>query len=61
VGSPHSAARLDAVLTVLLDACSRIAQELRPFLPLAAERITSALINLDSLQGRVLFPKVESV
>jgi len=55
-----AAARLDAVLGVLLDACSCIAYELRPFLPFAAERIDVALADLDTQRGRALFPKVEA-
>lgn len=58
----HSAAtRLDGVLGVLLDACSCIASELSPFLPVAAERIVVALAELDSGRGRALFPKVGQV
>ena len=53
--------RLDAVLGVLLDACSTIARELGPFLPVAAERISVALADLDPQRGRALFPKVEAV
>jgi methionyl-tRNA synthetase len=60
-GDDGAAARLDAVLGVLLDACSCIAHELRPFLPAAAERISTALADLDVQQGRALFPKVEAV
>jgi methionyl-tRNA synthetase len=52
--------RLDAVLSVLLEACSTIAYELRPFLPLAAERITVALAELDAERGRSLFRKAEA-
>ena len=59
-GDDRAAARLDAALGVLLDACSCIAYELRPFLPVAAERIDAALAALDVQQGRVLFPKVEA-
>lgn len=55
-----AAAQLDAVLGVLLDACSCIASELRPFLPVAAERINVALADLDTQRGRALFPKVEA-
>lgn len=58
-GDGAAAARLEAVLGVLLAACSCIARELRPFLPLAAERIAAALAGLDAEQGRALFPKVE--
>jgi methionyl-tRNA synthetase len=59
-GDEGAAARLDAVLGVLLDACSGIAYELRPFLPLAAERISAALADLDLELGRALFPKAEA-
>lgn len=60
-GDPQASERLDAVLATLLDACGVIAHELLPFLPLAAERITAALTNLDVQQGRTLFPKFEAV
>jgi methionyl-tRNA synthetase len=60
-GSDEAATQLDAVLDVLLQACSRIAHELRPFLPAAAERISLALADLDAERGRALFPKVEVV
>jgi methionyl-tRNA synthetase len=50
--------RLDAVLAVLLRACRVITEELRPFLPLAAERIETALVDLDARKGRALFSKV---
>jgi methionyl-tRNA synthetase len=60
-GDHQAAERLNAVLAVLLDACRVITGELRPFLPLAAERINSALSELDVRQGRTLFPKVEAV
>jgi methionyl-tRNA synthetase len=60
-GDHRAAERLDAVLAVLLDACRVITSELRPFLPLAAERINTALNELDARQGRTLFPKVEAV
>jgi methionyl-tRNA synthetase len=53
--------RLNGVLTVLLDACRIIAGELRPFLPAAADRVATALAELDPRQGRTLFPKVEAV
>jgi methionyl-tRNA synthetase len=59
-GNDSAAAQLDAVLRVLLDACSCIAHELRPFLPVAAERISVALADLDTQRGRALFPKVEA-
>ena len=58
-GDDGASARLDAVLGVLLDACSCIAHELGPFLPLAAERIDVALADRDTQRGRALFPKVE--
>lgn len=60
-GEHNAAARLDAVLSVLLEVCSCIVHELRPFLPIAAERINGALRDLDVQQGRALFPKVERV
>jgi methionyl-tRNA synthetase len=60
-GDDGAAAQLEAVLGVLLDACLCIAYELRPFLPVAAERINAALADLDVQQGRALFPKVEAV
>jgi methionyl-tRNA synthetase len=60
-GDSGAAARLDAVLGVLLDACRCVADELRPFLPVAAERIHAALSDLDVQQGRTLFPKMEAV
>jgi methionyl-tRNA synthetase len=59
-GDHDSAERLDAVLGVLLDTCWVIAAELPPFLPLAAERITAALTELDVRRGRTLFRKVEA-
>ena len=52
--------RLDVLLAVLLNACRVITAELRPFLPLAAERIAAALDELDPRQGRTLFAKVEA-
>jgi methionyl-tRNA synthetase len=58
-GDPQASERLDVVLTVLLDACGVITSELLPFLPVAAERITTALTELDVQQGRTLFPKFE--
>jgi methionyl-tRNA synthetase len=57
-GDGAAAVRLDSVLAVLLDTCSRIASELDPFLPLAAQRISAALADLDVQKGRTLFPKV---
>jgi methionyl-tRNA synthetase len=54
------ASQLDAVLAVLLDACSCIQRELRPFLPDAADRIAVALADLDPQRGRFLFPKVKA-
>jgi methionyl-tRNA synthetase len=59
-GDPGAAERRDGVLAVLLAACQVVAVELRPFLPLAAERIHAALAALDVHQGRTLFPKVEA-
>lgn len=58
-GDESAAARLDALLNVLLGACAGIAAELPPFLPEAAGRISTALADLDPKQGRSLFPKVE--
>jgi methionyl-tRNA synthetase len=58
-GDDTASARLDVVLCVLLEACTSIAEELRPFLPDAADRISAALSALDTQQGRVLFPKAE--
>lgn len=60
-GDERAARRLDATLAVLLDACSTVADELRPFLPVAAERISVALSRLDAGQGRTLFAKVQAV
>lgn len=60
-GDPRASTSLHAVLKVLFDACHVITNELRPFLPLAAERIREALDNLDAQQGRTLFPKFEEV
>jgi methionyl-tRNA synthetase len=60
-GDARQSDRLDAILTVLLEACEVVAGELRPFLPLAAERITTALAELDERQARVLFPKFEAI
>jgi methionyl-tRNA synthetase len=54
-------ARLSAVLAAQLEACSVVACELRPFLPVAAERIRAALAALDAEQGRALFPKASAV
>lgn len=59
-GDHHAEERLDALLPVLLDACRVITNELRPFLPLAADRIDTALSELDARQGRTLFPKVKA-
>jgi methionyl-tRNA synthetase len=60
-GEPDAAERLEALLALLLDACRVITAELQPFLPLAAERINSALVELDVQQGRTLFRKIEAV
>jgi methionyl-tRNA synthetase len=57
-GDRGAAGRLDALLSVLLDACRVLRSELAPFLPLAAERIDAAVTDLDVQQGRALFPKV---
>jgi methionyl-tRNA synthetase len=56
-----AAARLDAVLGVLLDACRAIGRELHPFLPDAAVRIAHVLEHGDPERGRTLFRKVEIV
>ena len=58
-GDEQASERLDAVLTLLLDACRVIANELTPFLPAAADRIAAALTDLDVQRGRTLFPKFE--
>jgi methionyl-tRNA synthetase len=50
-------AQRDGVLTVLLEACERVAHELHPFLPDAAARIEAALATRDPELGRSLFPK----
>jgi methionyl-tRNA synthetase len=60
-GDGAVAARLDAVLAMLVTACHAIAQELRPFLPDAATRIEHALAQRDPELGRTLFPKVEQL
>ena len=57
-GDRHAAERLGRILGSLLDACRAITAELRPFLPAAADRIATALDELDEGQGRKLFPKV---
>lgn len=54
---PVNGDRLDGILTVLLDACDRIAHELHPFLPDAAARIELALERRDPELGRSLFRK----
>jgi methionyl-tRNA synthetase len=59
-GDGPAGPRLHGVLAALLDACRVVAGELRPFLPLAAERITAALQELDVGRGRTLFPKAET-
>ena len=51
------AAEREAVVTVLLDASAAIAAEIEPFLPLAAERIGTALERRDRRLGRKLFRK----
>jgi methionyl-tRNA synthetase len=56
-GDAAASLRLNAVLAVIFEASHVIARELTPFLPAAAERITTALDDLDMRQGRVLFPK----
>jgi methionyl-tRNA synthetase len=60
-GERPAAERLDGVLAALLDACRVIAHELRPFLPRAADRIETALRELDAEAGRTLFRKAEVV
>jgi methionyl-tRNA synthetase len=60
LGDGEAAARLHAVLDVLLRACETVASELSPFLPQAAERVHGALSALDVEQGRALFAKVEA-
>ena len=52
--------RLDGILTVLLEACHRIAHELHPFLPDAAARIEVALDRRDPELGRTLFRKASA-
>jgi methionyl-tRNA synthetase len=59
-GDQRAAGQLDAVLATLVDACRLLAGELQPFLPLAAERIAAALADLDTQQGRRLFPKFDT-
>ena len=58
-GDGNAAARLDAGLSILLDACRSIARELHPFLPDAAARIEHALEQGDPELGRALFRKAE--
>jgi methionyl-tRNA synthetase len=53
--------RLEAVLVAQLAACSAVARELQPFLPVAAQRIQTALADADPEQGRALFRKVKGV
>ena len=60
-GDDRAAKRLDSVLGGLQDACRVIAGELRPFLPLAADRIDTALAGLDVQKGRTLFPKAQAI
>ena len=59
-GDRRAAERLGPVLDALLEACGAITAELRPFLPVAAERIARALADLDAQQGRTLFAKLET-
>jgi methionyl-tRNA synthetase len=59
-GDPEAAERLEVLLALLLNACGVITAELPPFLPLAAERINRALVDLDVHEGRALFPKIEA-
>jgi methionyl-tRNA synthetase len=60
-GDQLAATQVDSLLAVLLETCRVVAGELRPFLPLAAERIGTALAGLDVQQGRALFAKVEAI
>ncbi len=58
-GDARAAARLHGLLTLLEDACRRLAGELEPFLPAAAGRIEAALEDLDPARGRTLLAKAE--
>ena len=49
--------RRAGIVGLLLDACTRIAHELQPFLPDAAARIEAALAERDPELGRSLFRK----
>jgi methionyl-tRNA synthetase len=60
-GDAGASLRLEAILAVLVEVANVIARELTPFLPAAAERIATALDDLDARQGRELFPKFEGV
>ena len=48
-GDHEATAKLDHVLTTLLDACHALARELQPFLPAAATRLARALTVVDCL------------
>jgi methionyl-tRNA synthetase len=48
---------LDGSLAALTETCDTLAEELRPFLPQAAQRIGQVLTNRDSNTARRLFPK----
>ncbi len=56
-GDRQATERLGGVLAAALDACRVVAGELPPFLPIAAERIDTALAELDVQRARTLFPK----
>nr|WP_239116091.1 hypothetical protein [Streptomyces sp. SID8499] len=59
-GDPAAGARLDAVLVALVAACRVLADELRPFVPGAAARITERLTPADGRlpTPRPLFPRL---
>lgn len=59
-GDKTAAAKLDALLAALLEACRAIARELEPFLPDAAARIGLALERRDPRLGRTLFRKADA-
>jgi methionyl-tRNA synthetase len=54
-------ARLDGILGALVTACDKVAEELCPFLPDAAERIEHALRQADPELGPSLFRKAGSL
>jgi len=60
-GDAAASEHLDDVLGLLVEACWLITRELTPFLPVAAERVASALASLDAGQGRTLFRKFDEV